>query len=222
MSDRKSWSDRWFQLFLAFVVALVVAVCGPLVLSWAAPRFEAVFREPTCDDPRGLVPVSVKAPTVAIPASASAEDTSSLDGYPPEKMIDADTATAWVEGVRSGPASTNLGQKISITFTLPGAGSDLQMICIVNGYAKSWAVFQANASIRLMTVSTDAGKPLVSGLAAKRQSDYAAFESLEFTHGQTTKVTLKIDSARAGSGDGVLKRKFEDLAVSEIEFWVRK
>ena len=62
MSDRKSWSDRWFQLFLAFVVALVVAVCGPLVLSWAAPRFEAVFREPTCDDPRGLVPVSVKAP----------------------------------------------------------------------------------------------------------------------------------------------------------------
>lgn len=204
--------QRWWELFLALVVGLTVAIVGPLVLSRATPWVESELRSPTCDDPRGLVP----AEGVTVVAKAS---NSSIPGYEPSNMLDTDTATAWVEGVSGADPSTNLGQGLTLDFDVPDE-SDLQMICIVNGYAKSWDVFQANASIRLLTVSTDAGENVVSGLRARTQSDYPAFETLDFAHGPTDRVTVRIDSARAGLDDGEF-RSFTDLAVSELEFWVR-
>lgn len=209
MTERTA-RQRWWDVFLALVVGLTIAIVGPLVLSRATPWVEEQLRTPGCDDPRGLVPLPGVTVEVANP---------SLPGYEPASLVDTDTATAWIEGIAGDDPRTNLGQGTTFEFDLPD-GSDLQMICIVNGYAASWDLFRANASVRLLTVSTDAGENVVSGLSARREADYAAFETLDFARGRTDRVTVRIDSARAGLDDGQAESS-TDLAVSELEFWVR-
>ena len=213
MADRKTARDRLWDAVLAIITGISVAVGGAFLIYVGTPIVETQLRPPTCDDPRGLEPLSVDPPTSDSPNAV-------LDGYGLDHLVDTDIASAWVEGVVDETPSTNLGQGISLKFTLPEGGADVQMICIVNGYAKSWTLFQRNASVRLLTVTTDAGTTLTSGLDAKHQSDFASFEELEFTHGQTRSVEFRIDSARQGSFDAAAV--FSDLAVSEVEFWVNR
>ena len=212
VTDRKTPADRPWDGIFAIVTGLTVAVVGALLVYFGTPLIEAQLRAPSCDDPRGLKPITVGAPTSDSPDAV-------LSGYELEHLVDADVASAWVEGVGGDTPSTNLGQGLTLTFTLPGEGADLQMICIVNGYSKSWKTFQQNASIRLTTVSTDAGPSLTSGLDAKQQANFASFELLDFSQGPTQSVVLRIDSARQGSFENPAEI-YSDLAVSEIEFWV--
>jgi hypothetical protein len=200
----------------AIVVGVVSGVVAPvvagIVLYLASPLLQDLITQPSCDSPGNLRLVKVE--------SASSEDEvlkenvgGELVVHEPRRAVDGDTSTAWVEGVTKEDNPYGVGS--SIKLTLPD-DTDIAMICVVNGYAKSSDTFLENARVRQWTVTTDAGSR-VSVLADKPTDRFTQYQSLDLLEGRTSTLSLRIESIRAGSG-AVL---YTDTALSEIEVWAR-
>jgi hypothetical protein len=154
---------------------------------------------PSCDNPVGL--------HVVADVTASGDYRQEAPGYPPENVLDGNTATAWVE---NGP---DLGLGESLTLTVP-PDTDLQLICVVNGYAKEEAVFNRNAVVRQFDVSTDRGEHAAM-LRPRTVQEMGTYESVDFKRGVTSTVKLTLRLAAAGNGSVI----DADTAISEIELW---
>ncbi len=208
MSDRK---ERW--LLKALVEGGIAGIMAPIIVLVIVTAFSSQlqdqFREPTCDDPKDLHPVRASAVTASGPEHAD-EDGS----YPADNAIDSNAGTAWVESV----PGYGIGQ--SLTFTLP-SGTDLQLICMVNGYARSADYYLDNARVRQLEVTTDAGvKDVV--VADLPIDEISTFQSVDppkgwFDVGRTGSVRLTIRSTGTVGGMNAP----EDTAISEVEFWAR-
>jgi len=187
-------------LIAPVAVGALLVILGPQIAEW--------FDEPTCEDPEGLQLVD----PLGSSASTTHTDLPSEGGlqHPPVLAYDGDLGTGWVEDDKDG-----FGEHEWVEFTLP-AGADLQMVCIVNGYAKDAGLYLTNGRARQLDVVTDAGTTTAS-LADKSVDEFAAFQSLDISRGQTEKVRLTIRSTRASAGSSGMK----DTAISEVEFWVR-
>jgi hypothetical protein len=83
----------------------------------------------------------------------------------------------------------------------------LREIHLINGYAKRPDLFQRNARIRVATITTAAGS------ATALFKDTRGFQEIQFRQGQTSFVTITIDSVYPGT-------RYEDTLLSEIEFHV--
>ncbi len=128
--------------------------------------------------------------------------------------VDGDTGTAWVEGVEEG-----LGQGEWIEFHFNDR-ERVRLICIANGYALTWDLYQRNARIRSFELFSDGDYVLAAGSLtdAATEERFAHFEEALTTRDlpPTDLLRLKITSVYAGSG----RDRESDTSLSEIEFWV--
>jgi len=207
-----STGDRWVLkavlegLTFALLAGLLAAALGPIL----ADRLAEATREPTCSDPRELsraLPVNSR-------ASSALPDETTKDGrelhYGAPSASDGDTGTAWVEG------ASGLGQGEWIEFEF-SPGVEITLICIVNGYALTWDLYQQNSRIRGLQVSNDTNLKTVAALGDVASSEHTAvFQDVpldQFPSSQTLRLT--ITSVYAASG----RQRFDDTSLSEIEFW---
>jgi len=199
--------ERW--LGRALVEGAIAGVIAPVVVvvlvAAFAGQLQSWFREPTCDDPKDLVlltPASVEASGGE--AYADAQGT-----YPASNAMDTNSGTAWVEGVDG----YGTGEWLRFRFA---DIADVQMLCVVNGYAQSARRYAENGRVRQVELSTDQGTR-VAVLSDLPLDEVATFQRLHPPEGPTTTVTLTIRSTSSMGGSEV----YEDTAISEVEFWGR-
>ncbi|TFC36112.1 hypothetical protein E3O47_13495 [Cryobacterium sp. TMT2-17-1] len=198
--------SRWPGVVGGLLIGILTAVATSLLLLALTPLFKSALAEADCDDPRGLHLVSGVG---AESSSALTESDPIVVEHPAALAIDGDLGTSWVEG------ADGLGKNETLTLTLPGT-PDVQLVCVINGYAKSEALFLRNARVRQFTVKTDQGiQP--SMLRQKPVADYAAYQSLAIPKGSTTEIVLTIAIAVGGVGGD----RAADTSISEVEVWAR-
>lgn len=173
------------------------------------PGISDRFKKASCADPRGLnradQPTKVEATSHLPPQGAVS--------YVPNNLVDGDTGTAWVEGV----SGLGIGEKITFMWT---ARQDIRLVCVVNGYGKSWTGYTANARLRLADVLTNDEDAEESALSEQSENSFAEFQELGAPQGKTAAITIEIVAVRAGRDDSKEVRRASDTAISEIEFWV--
>lgn len=190
----------------ALAVALLSASAGPLLAS----RLAEATRQPSCSDSRELVRLQ----PITSAASSSLTPEVTKEGrrlnYEHRLAIDGDTGTAWVEG------KPGLGQGEWIEFTFPRAVKP-ELICIVNGYALMWDLYQKNPRVRgiLVTASEQDDLPVVL-LDAGTPDRVAVFQDVKVRRLRPNRtIRLTVTSLYAASG----RERYEDTSLSEIEFW---
>lgn len=190
------------------IAGLIAPLAVGALLVILSPQISEWLDEPTCEDPESLRLVD----PISASASSIHTDTEQEGGlaHPPELAYDGDLGSGWVEDDKEG-----YGKNEWIEFELPD-GADLQMVCIVNGYAKDEDLYRKNGRARQLSVLTDVGTTTAS-LPDKSAEEFAAFQSVDISPGNTLKVRLTIRSTRASAGSGGVR----DTAISEVEFWVR-
>ena len=198
--------SRWRGPLSGLLFGIFTAVATSLLLLLLTPLFKDALAEPDCEDPRGLYLVSGVG---AESSSALTESDPIVVEHHAALAIDGDLGTSWVEGVEG------LGKNETLTLTLPGT-PDVQLVCVINGYAKSEALFLRNARVRQFTVQTDRGTQ-PSMLRQKPVADYAAYQILEIPEGRTSKIVLTIAIAVGGVGGD----RAADTSISEVEVWAR-
>ncbi|GAA3526524.1 hypothetical protein AFL01nite_04770 [Aeromicrobium flavum] len=204
------YSPDWFvdKLITPVVTGIVLTVFGFLAPGWLESR----LRAPTCDDPRGLVQVDPKgAEGRALPG-----ETFPIRGkvtYEPENLIDGNTSTAWAEN----EDDLGDGASVSLSFAKP---EDLQLVCVVSGYAESWALYKRNSRPRLLEVTTEQGRRVAMLADAGSPDRPAVYQEVAAPDGRTSKITLTIRSAYAAQKDDSRTRAYLDTSISEVETWV--
>lgn len=211
---------EWFvaPAIVGLVTGAVLLIVTPVIVE----RYE--LRNPTCDDPRGLVPVK-GTPTVSASSSANEEIWCS------DNAVDGNTGTVWV------PKREDVsGRHAFIEFTF-SRKEDLKLICIVNGHAQNDLYYLRANRIRAAQVSTRE----VAGRGNWRQGPLAPVRSLgqfeflnrqplRFEEGEAEQVKITIESVYNGQTvyepfpNGRLKTMKPSLftALSEVEFYTRE
>ncbi|WP_157474529.1 hypothetical protein [Parafrankia sp. EUN1f] len=201
--------DHFWSGLSSAIGGIVTAIVVFAILAMCGPEISNSFKEASCADPKGLdraeQPTRVEA-TSQLPPQESIS-------YGPNNLVDGDTGTAWVEG------ADGLGVKERITFTWT-ARQNIKLICVVNGYGKSWTSYTTNARLRLVNVSTNDEDAEESALSEQNESSFAEFQKLEGPQGETSAITIEILAVRAGRDDSEDVKRASDMAISEIEFWV--
>jgi hypothetical protein len=202
-SNEPSWKVR--VAVEGVIAGLVAPIAVGILLLFLGTQAGEWFDSPTCEDPENLRLVDATGAT----ASSVHEDTELEGGrkHPASHAHDGDLGTGWVEN------APDFGTGEWIEFELP-AGTNLRMVCVVNGYAKSAELYQVNGRARQITTQTDRGTTTAS-LPDKPTEAFAEFQQVTIASGSTDSVRLTIRSVRASAGSSGTK----DTAISEVEFW---
>jgi hypothetical protein len=197
-------SERWFlkALVQGMVFALVVAAASAAFGPWLGERVAKATKPATCSDTRDLrrnVPVSVE-------ASSHLTAEGKLR-YDESKLIDGDSGTAWVEGKKG----LGIGEQVTFNFS---DSIDIRLLCVINGYANTWDLYQRNARVRgLDVVADDSSKNIILSDAGSPDHP-AAFQDVSLDM-ESEQLQLTITSAYAGSG----RDRYTDTSISEVEVW---
>ena len=147
------------------------------------------------------------APAVSMTAITSVDASSCLSEsqyslyHTPDRIMDGDLATAWVED------GTGEGIDESITFTFDGVYL-VSGMCIHAGYQKSAELYEKNARPASLTILFSNG-----GTQTVTLQDVNGPQDIVFPAPvETASITLVISSVYSGS-------KYTDTAVSEISFY---
>jgi hypothetical protein len=218
-SGSRDAGASWFkQVSVGAIIGVSSSIVSAVVLAIGLPWMQDRLRDPTCDDPRGLA-LAAKPAVTASSTYVRRPDNPVERGlsYGAENVLDGDAGTAWVEG-RTAKDKEPLGINDSLVFVWDKP-QDLQMVCVVNGYAKSWDVYRRNASVRLATVTTDRGDEEEVGLQQLGEDTFIQYQPLKAPKGSTNKLTFTIVAVH--SGVSTASARFPDTALSEVEFWVK-
>ena len=145
-------------------------------------------------------PISMDAVTAVDATSYLIQSSYSLY-HTPDRMMDGDLSTAWVEGA----SGDGIGESVTFTFDGTYLVSGFQ---IYAGYQKSDALYEKNSRPADLTVTFSNGDEAAVTLADESGSQRIAFDA----PAETNSVTLTIDSVYSGS-------KYEDTVISEIVFY---
>lgn len=119
----------------------------------------------------------------------------------PDRIMDDDVTTAWVEGVDGN------GEGESVTFTF-GDSNSVSGIRIWNGYQKSEDLYYKNARPSELELEFSDGS--TERISLQDRSDGA--QRFEFAPHVTSYVKIKILSVYGGN-------KYEDTVISEVELF---
>lgn len=194
--------------------AIISAVVGIAVVG----AFAGVLTRDNGDEAPNAAPSTSVAPTTvvvttAVPApiavdprtiTATASSVLPPDGaitYGINNTLDKNPETAWNDGA----AGTGAGEKLTYRFDRP-----LQLVTVrlVNGYASTPELFKENARIRAAVLVTDAGRFPVT------LPDVADRQDITMDFGRSASLVIEVVSVYPGT-------KYEDLAVTEVEFLSR-
>lgn len=183
------------------VDGVLAAVFAAAVLAVVGPAF-APGTEPTCGDTGNLQQVE--------PVSVEASSTHANPAYEAANLIDGDLNSAWIEG------DPDHGEGVTVRVELP-ADTDLGLVCLVNGWAKSEALFARNATLATVSSSTARGAEQRS-LREKSPDELRVRQPIPIAVGRTDFVELTLVSVHLPYEPVSEER---DLAMSELEFWGR-
>ncbi len=198
------------KLITPVVIGLVLAGFGLLAPGWVAARLQP----PTCQDPKDLV----RAAPVSATGIPKAPDDFAIKGhttYEASNLIDGNTSTAWVEG----EPGLGLGSQFGLDFS---GKVDVQLVCVVNGYAESWDLYRRNSRARLVDIVTDQGRRSSLLADAATPDRPAVYQAANSPQGPTQEITFTLVSAYAAQRDPPTAPAYPDTSVSEVEVWVAK
>lgn len=115
-------------------------------------------------------------------------------------IIDNNRATAWVEGVSGG----GIGQSLLISFDKP---EKIDLVKIINGYAKNGDIFRKNNRVRQLLVETSSGLKRVVTLMDQEQRQTLDLGEI----GEIVWISFEIGAVYPGA-------KYDDTAISELQF----
>jgi hypothetical protein len=231
MADDSSWMWLWRAVVQGVFLTLLVLVVGTLMTA----RLTEAMAPPTCSDTKDLVRLTPKRTTATSAHPTERDSHGRLLNYAPERVLDGDTATGWAEGV------PGLGKGQALTFDFAPQVSP-RLLCIVNGYAQSWALYTKNARVRTLAVltparpqssqpsdrlmpaptsvttatTTEAAATRFATLSDAGTPDHVAvFQPVTLDLPATDRLELRIESVYSGTQVG----RVDDTSLSEIEFW---
>lgn len=216
-SRRRAISDRTREVGLSaaiigIVAGVVTTILSSVMLLVITPKLQERMQPASCENPRGLDLLSITADDIE--TDIQEHEMEGSQSYDKSNLVDHNSSTAWIEGHEgAGGAEFAHGKAIRFSF---GQSVNLRLICVVNGWAASWDLYEKNARLRLVDVSTQQGDAEESPLPDKNEEEFGAYQSLSFPSGSTTFVEMTIHTALPGRGP----ERANDLAISEIEFWV--
>lgn len=179
-----------------------------------APRIADSVRQPTCDNPLGLVALSRRDITASGESLApSTYPHKGLVTYDAENLIDGNSSTAWTEGVDGLGIGSTVHLALRRTY-------DVRLMCVVNGYGESWRLYSVNARVRRLATSTQRGHRESILLDAGTPNAPAAYQTVQVERGDTNFIDLTIDSAYAAQERNPATRGYSDTSLSEVEVWV--
>jgi hypothetical protein len=198
------------SLIAPILTGVVVAALAIVVAPSVAERLE----KPTCDDPRNLV---LQTGLRAIGQSKPAETFphKGLVRYDAKNLVDGKSSSAWVEG----KPGLGLGSSVRVDLQRP---SNVQLICVVNGYAESWALYEKNSRVRLLEVRSQRGTRTSLLLDEGSPDHPAVYQQLNLTLGTTSYVELTIRSAYSAQLDNGVNQGYADTSISEVEIWTKR
>ncbi|MCK6066574.1 MULTISPECIES: NADase-type glycan-binding domain-containing protein [Microbacterium] len=206
------WPSFWITLLGTGLIGGVVAA-GVVFLSARIQQgiAEEAAAIATCDNPQQLR-LADRIEAVAT-SELQYEDASGQSlSYPATQLVDGSRQTAWIAGEAGG----GVGAQISLR--LP-AGEDVRVICILNGYAKTNDLYDANGSVRVLEVATENG---ARDAALPRVTDANIFDyqALVFAPGMTQEILLTIQASDVPEASAEFGPT--SAAMSEIEIWVKE
>ncbi len=208
-TSTRSWRARiggiWHETWKA---ALAVAF-GALAALVVAPWIQQLLTSPSCDAP-GALHLVARSDLAAHSDSVNEPEQGAT--YEATRAIDGDSSTAWVEG-EPDSAANKYGEGETLTISLTRA-RDVQLVCVINGYARTEATYLHNSRVRQFTVATDVGST-DSVLPEKPLEFFAGYQSVNVPRGRTASIALTIGTARAGQDPS----QEADTALSEVEVW---
>ena len=210
-------TEPWFwkavlqTVVFSLIVGLASAILGPIL----AAQVTESLREPNCSDARGptrATPTDVRASSELPPERT--KDGRSLE-YRAQMSLDGDTGTAWAEGV------SGLGQGEWIEYRF-AKRERIRLLCIVNGYALTWDLYQKNPRVvRSLDISGGGNEVATAPLADAGTEDRSAFfqevRSVESLPSSQV-IRLTIGGVYGGTG----RQRYADTSLSEVEFWVKQ
>lgn len=210
--SRFDWPTFWPNLVIALigsgVIGLAVAWATVQIQQSAAADAAAIA---TCDNPQQL--------RLADPVNASANSELSYApaggqslNYPAGYLVDGSRQTAWI----ADSASDGVGAELTIQLA---SAEDVRLICLLNGYAKTGAVFDANGTVRVLAISTDAGSR-DAAVPRVTVDNFFNYQQLIFAPGVTETVKLTVLAADVPAASQLLGPT--SAAISEIEIWVKE
>ncbi len=204
------WKAVLQTVVFSLIVGLAVAVLGPIL----AARLSESLREPNCSEPRGLTrvtPTEVRASSELPPERT--KDGRSLE-YRAQMSIDGDTGTAWVEGV----SGLGLGEWVEYRF---GKRERFYLLCIVDGYALTWDLYQKNPRIRSIGISTGGNDVTTAPLADAGTKDrFAVFQEVRSVEALSSARVIRLTIVGVYGGSG--RQRYADTSLSEVEFWAKE
>ncbi len=205
---RSAWRSVSEHPVISGVLATLIAaaILGGVSALWTRARSDAATTA-TCQDPTGT---PLDRAQITATASSSHPDEGSL-GYGPEKSVDGDTATAWVEGAEG------LGVGESVTLEL-ASKQDVVLVCVMNGYTSDQAHYQRNGRVRDYSTTTDQGS--ATGALDAGTASFQQYQQLKVATGTTTSIKVAIVNAVAGS-QVENKSAYEDTAISDVIVYVK-
>ena len=139
----------------------------------------------------------------SIYSSSVLKRTKTLD-YKPENAHDFSLRTAWVEG------ANGMGTGENITYRFARMSPPVTTVEIYNGYMKSEQVWQDNARVKQLKLYVNDKPYAILNLKDIKSKQIFAIDTLQ---GKDSDLFLKFEIVDVYKGD-----KYEDVAISEIEF----
>lgn len=139
----------------------------------------------------------------SILSSSILQQNKNLD-YKADNIHDFSLRTAWIEGVRG----YGIGE--SITFRFARQSPPVTTVEIYNGYMKSDKVWQDNSRVKQLKLYVNDKPYLLLNLKDIKSKQIFAIDTLQGVKGD---LYLKFEITQVYKGD-----KFDDVAISEIEF----
>lgn len=99
--------------------------------------------------------------------------------------------------------------------SLPGPERP-ELLCVVNGYALTWDLYQKNPRIRGVDIVGDNQASVSTTLTDPGTSEhFAVFQDVRLDLDAIRTVKITITSVYGGTG----RKHYTDASLSEIEFW---
>ncbi|HYN93644.1 MAG TPA: hypothetical protein VES42_07325, partial [Pilimelia sp.] len=182
------------------VTAALSALLALLAVAFVASRFRPGGPLGTASPSAGAPPAATPVPVLPVSATASSTNPE-LARYRVGSTLDGDRATAW--NSHGDKLRSNIGVRLTYRFAGP---VKLARVTIINGYARTPALYRGNHRVARLSVRTDGGAATPWQLA-----DTTDPQTLTLPGAPTTSITLVVEEIHQGN-------KYKDVAITEITF----
>lgn len=210
---RSDWSTFLPSLVVTLIGSVLAGGLVAIGVAWFSAQLQQSFAEQaaataTCENPQRLhlaSSITADASDALSYTAANGEERS----FPAENLVDGDRTTAWVGAEADGGVGT------VITLALPTV-TDVRMVCVLNGFARTSDLYDANGSARVLTV--DSGNGVRHAVLPRLNDENVfAYQQLAIAPGPTQRLVLTVQASDVPEESALGP---VSVSITEIEVWV--